>query len=415
VNVNDGAVPHSPGPGVPREVPDAELAAELKKSGGEGPVHRPVEELLARHGEAVYTYARLCVTGAHPAGMLTTAAFTRLFENTGRQGGPSAAWRPALLVTVGRIAEEWEADHRRDMLHPDLRSGTGGAAARLRPPGNRRLVSTAFQRLAEPARCLLWHMEVEREEAEVPAALLGIDAGDVPVRLARARARLRDACLEIHRETAPRDDCRRFARLLDVALRRGDRVLDPDLLFHMDGCAHCRGAAEQLDGFDRRLPVLLTEGVLGWAARAYLDTRGPREPEPAPPRVPTAIDARMDFTAPDPAPGPTRPPPRARSPTPCAPSPTASAPPHPAPAAPPATAPPNGTRRRARRGRGRPRGTHRRRERPRTPRPWPRPPWPWPPGTGRGAAVPPAPGAARSPRGRTASGRRLPGTANRSS
>ncbi|WP_328922849.1 RICIN domain-containing protein [Streptomyces griseoaurantiacus] len=311
--MNDGAVPHSPGPGVPREVPDAELAAELKKSGGEGPVHRPVEELLARHGEAVYTYARLCVTGAHPAGMLTTAAFTRLFENTGRQGGPSAAWRPALLVTVGRIAEEWAADHRRDMLHPDLRSGTGGAAARLRPPGNRRLVSAAFQRLAEPARCLLWHMEVEREEAEVPAALLGIDTGDVPVRLARARARLRDACLEIHRETAPRDDCRRFARLLDVALRRGDRVLDPDLLFHMDGCAHCRGAAEQLDGFDQRLPVLLTEGVLGWAARAYLDTRGPREPEPAPPRVPSAIDTRMDFTAPEAVPGPTVPRPRTRA------------------------------------------------------------------------------------------------------
>ncbi|MDQ0790981.1 RICIN domain-containing protein [Streptomyces sp. B3I8] len=310
--MNDGAVPHSPEPGRPREVPDAELAAELKKSGAEGPVHRPVEELLARHGEAVYTYARLCVTGAHPAGMLTTSAFSRLFENAGRQGGPTAAWRPALLVTVGRIAGEWDTDHRRDMLHPELRSGAGSAAARLRPTANRRLVSAAFQRLAEPARCLLWHMEVEREEAVVPAALLGIDTGDVPVRLARARARLRDACLEIHRESAPRDDCRRFARLLDVALRRGDRVLDPDLLFHMDGCAHCRGAAEQLDGFDRRLPVLLTEGVLGWAARAYLDTRGPREPEPAPPRGPTAIDTRMDFTAPDSPPVPAAPRPRTR-------------------------------------------------------------------------------------------------------
>lgn len=312
--MNDGAVPSSAEPGRPREVPDAELAAELKKSGGEGPVHRPVEELLVRHGEAVYAYARLCTAGAHPAGMLTTAAFTRLFENAGRQAGPTAAWRPALLVTVGRIAAEWDADHRREMLHAELRSGTGSgsAAARLLPPGNRRLVTTAFQRLAEPARCLLWHMEVEREEQDVPAALLGIDAGDVPVRLARARARLRDACLEVHRESAPRDDCRRFARLLDVALRRGDRVLDPDLLFHMDGCAHCRGAAEQLDGFDRRLPVLLTEGVLGWAARAYLDTRGPREPKP--PRGPTALDARMDFTAPDPSPAPPGPRTRAARP-----------------------------------------------------------------------------------------------------
>ena len=48
-----------------------------------------------------------------------------------RQNGPTAAWRPHLLVTVRRIAAEWDADGRRDMLHPALR--TEAAATGTRP------------------------------------------------------------------------------------------------------------------------------------------------------------------------------------------------------------------------------------------------------------------------------------------
>ncbi|MEU6371049.1 ricin-type beta-trefoil lectin domain protein [Streptomyces sp. NPDC046931] len=254
---------------------DEQLAAELKKSAGKRPVHHPVGELLGRHWEAAYSYARLCADGAHPAGMLTTAAFTRLFEDSARQGGPTAAWRPQLLVAVRRLAAEWDTDHRRALLNPALRSDAAGerAAARLSPPETRRLVSRAFQRLSEPARCLLWHAEVEREELAVPAALLGIDPADAVVRLDRAREQIREACLDVHRESAPDQECRRYARLLDVFLRRSDDLLDPDLRRHMDGCMHCHHAAEQLEGFHRRLPLLLAEGVLGWGAQAYLETK----------------------------------------------------------------------------------------------------------------------------------------------
>jgi hypothetical protein len=278
VNVKDGDLPDFPD--VPSyDVTDEQLAAELKKSAGKRPVHHPVGELLGRHWEAAFSYARLCTDGAHPAGMLTTAAFTRLFEESARQGGPTAAWRPQLLFTIRRLAGEWATDHRRELLHPALRSGpvTGERpTARLLPPENRRLVSRAFRRLTEQARCLLWHVEVEREELAVPAALLGIDTGDAEVRLERARAQMREACLDVHRESAPDEECRRYARLLDVSLRRDDTVLDPDLRLHMDGCAHCHNAAEQLEGFQARLPLLLAEGVLGWGAQAYLDAAAER-------------------------------------------------------------------------------------------------------------------------------------------
>ncbi|MFF3908042.1 ricin-type beta-trefoil lectin domain protein [Streptomyces sp. NPDC001848] len=285
-----GGLHHSPEPVPAYDVTDEQLAAELKKSAGKRPVHHPVGELLDRHWEAAFSYALLCTDGAHPAGMLTTAAFTRLFEDSARQGGPTAAWRPQLLVAVRRLAAEWDTDHRRELLHPDLRSDPAlgeRATARLLPPENRRLVSRAFLRLAEPARCLLWHVEVEREELAVPAALLGIDTGDAEVRLERAREQLRETCLDVHRESAPDEECRRYVRLLDVSLRRDGPVLDPDLRLHMDGCAHCHHAAEQLEGFRARLPLLLAEGVLGWGAQAYLDDAAARsratEPVPAAP------------------------------------------------------------------------------------------------------------------------------------
>ncbi|WP_391858915.1 ricin-type beta-trefoil lectin domain protein [Streptomyces rhizosphaerihabitans] len=260
---------------------DERLAAELKSQGGT-PANYPVGELLDRHWEAVFSYARLCTDGVRPAGMLTTASFTRLFGDSLHQSGPSAAWRPQLLVAVRRIAAEWLADPRRELLDPELlaeaeREGREDrAAARLLPPEGRRLISRAFQRLPEPARCLLWHGEVEAEQPDVPAALLGIFPEDAVVELERARERLRQECLEIHHELAPGDECRRYHRMLDVSFRRGGTDLDPDLRRHMDECGHCRYAADQLSQFNGDLAVPLAEAVLGWGARAYVASRQAR-------------------------------------------------------------------------------------------------------------------------------------------
>lgn len=289
--MNDGTLPHSSDPDRLFEVSDERLAAELKRQGGAS-ANYPVGELLDRHWEAVFSYARLCTGGVRPAGMLTTASFTRLFGDSLHQGGPSAAWRPQLLVTARRIAAEWLADQRRELLDPALLAEAGGeggqdrAAARLLPPENRRLISRAFQRLPEPARCLLWHGEVEAERPEVPAALLGIFPEDAVTELERARERLRQECLEIHHELAPSQECRRYHRMLDVSFRRGGTVLDPDLRTHMDECGHCRHAAEQLSVFNGDLAVPLAEAVLGWGGRAYATSRWERAAAAAAARQP---------------------------------------------------------------------------------------------------------------------------------
>jgi hypothetical protein len=265
---------------------DEQLSAELKKWTGAAPALHPVGELLDRHWEAAFAYARLCTDSARSAGMLTTAAFTRLFGETLRQNGPTAAWRPQLLVTVRRIAAEWDGDRRQEQLHPELRSGTGTgdrAAARLLPPAERRLLSGAFQRLPQSARCLLWHNEVEAEPLSVPASLLGLDEEDAGVELRRARERLREECLHVHRELAPEQECRSYVRMLDVTFRRGGVDVDPDLRAHLDRCKHCRDTADQLHQFnDGHLGVALAEAVLGWGGRAYTESRSAVQEKPAP-------------------------------------------------------------------------------------------------------------------------------------
>ncbi|MEU9627274.1 ricin-type beta-trefoil lectin domain protein [Streptomyces luteogriseus] len=255
---------------------DEQLSAELRKWTGATPALHPVGELLDRHWEAAFAYARLCTDGPRSAGMLTTAAFTRLFGETLRQNGPSAAWRPHLLLTVRRIAAEWAGDHRLDSLHPQLLTGTGDGdrpASRLLPSQHRRLLSGAFQRLPQSARCLLWHVEVEAEPLISPAGLLGLDEEGARVELGRARDRLREECLQLHRELAPDEECRRYLRLLDVTYRRGGLDIDPDLRAHIEGCGHCSATADQLDQFNHDLGVALSEAVLGWGGRDYAQSR----------------------------------------------------------------------------------------------------------------------------------------------
>ncbi|MER5940541.1 RICIN domain-containing protein [Streptomyces sp. NPDC001928] len=274
--MHDAGLSNSPTDARIFEVTDAQLSAELKKWTGVSPALHPVGELLDRHWEAGFAYARLCTADARSAGMLTTAAFTRLFGETLRQTGPTAAWRPQLLVTVRRIAAEWDTDRRRELLHPELRSEAQGAervAARLLPPANRRLLSGAFQRLPQSARCLLWHTEVEAEPLSVPAGLLGLDEESGRLELDRACERLRDECLQVHSELAPEHECRQYLRMLDVTYRRGGVDIDPDLRGHLNRCAHCGDTADQLTFFNDGLGVALAEAVLGWGAREYLVAR----------------------------------------------------------------------------------------------------------------------------------------------
>jgi hypothetical protein len=91
--------------------------------------------------------------------------------------------------------------------------------------------------------------------------------------LEKARELLRAGTIEAHSALAPREECRRYSRLLEALVRRTKTNTCRDLLRHMNKCGYCRYASDQLDQSGGRLPVLLAEAVLGWGARPYLDSR----------------------------------------------------------------------------------------------------------------------------------------------
>lgn len=246
--------------------------------------------LMARHWRATYDYAVICLVSTEgSASMAAAAAFHRVL---GRAGG--GAVRPQLLRAVRETVKEWAADDGISAALPEVRKPTGGRglrAARSVTPERRQLAERAFQALPGASQCLLWHTEVEAEPISVPAGLLGVDPARASAGLEQAREQFRAGCVRAHRELAPTRECRFYNRLLDVPIRRGGGLL-PDVQQHLMACRYCRHAAEQLSHFEGGLEELLSETVLGWGARRYLDSRPGRGDARAAPAARLALRPR---------------------------------------------------------------------------------------------------------------------------
>ncbi|MEU5974126.1 RICIN domain-containing protein [Streptomyces sp. NPDC047315] len=277
---------------------DAELVEELRNATRQPPsVARqeahPTAVLMARHWQSVHDYASIATPSAKAASLLATAAFSKGLEHVRRPGaltpnGTPSAPRPLLLVTARRIARTWALDDRVTAL-PDLQnpeSGRAVPAELFSPAADRTLVARAFLSLRETDQCLLWHAEVEGEGMSVPAGLLSMDPATAAVQLEQARELLRAGVLRSHLELAPGGECRSYHRLIDVALRRR-RTFLPDVRAHLRTCRHCRSAVEQLDHRGDRRGLLLAEGLLGKAARPYVDSRPARRAAHAGPATPS--------------------------------------------------------------------------------------------------------------------------------
>lgn len=271
--------------GSERMMPGEDFVSERAEPGEEegrdaGP---SVEELLTLHGKPVLDYAALC-TGPSPgaAERLAGQAFWNTYGDAASHADVGFPWRLRLLAAVLDAAREWNADDRRSALHPDLLDGGTSTVRRTASAtghgtggtGGRRLVLHAFRNLPDRAQALLWHTEVEAEDIEEVASLLGADPSMLNPE--RARTLLRDECVQAHLDLASDERCRRHNRLIDVHARPGSGEPVPQVFEHLDGCAYCGAAADQLDQSPERLPTLLAEAVLGFRAADYLATRPAR-------------------------------------------------------------------------------------------------------------------------------------------
>ncbi|MFF3908038.1 RICIN domain-containing protein [Streptomyces sp. NPDC001848] len=274
--------PYPPRPGAAREESDENLAARLRDR-PVGETTLPVALLMARHWQAAYDYAVICLASSGDvAAMATAAAFHRVLGDLTRSRSV-VALRPRLLVAVRDTVAQWAAEDRISGVLPQLRKPAGGRgmrAAKSLTPESGALAEHAFRALPPLSQSLLWHIEVEAEHISVPAVLLGMDSETAAAALEQAREQFRAGCVRAHRELAPSAECRFHNRLLDVPLRRGGDLL-PEVHQHVLQCRHCGFAAEQLSRFEDGLGGLLAEAVLGWGARRYLDSRHGRTPHPA--------------------------------------------------------------------------------------------------------------------------------------
>ncbi|MFF9178422.1 RICIN domain-containing protein [Streptomyces sp. NPDC014793] len=265
--------PYPPPGGDPGES-DEFLAAPLR-AGSDAEASRSTALLMARHWPAVHDYAVVCLATPGPlAHMVTGAAFHRTLARLAL-GESAEAVRPRLLVAVRDTVLNWSCEDGITAVLPALRKPAGGRGMRTAKtliPENRTLSERSFQSLPRLEQTLLWHIEVEAEPINIPAALLGLDTDSAAAALGQAREKFREGCVRAHRELAPSSECRHYNRLLDVPIRRGGALL-PDVRQHLDGCPYCRHAAEQLGRVDGGLGVLLAEAVLGWGARRYLESR----------------------------------------------------------------------------------------------------------------------------------------------
>ncbi|MET9123885.1 RICIN domain-containing protein [Streptomyces sp. NPDC004528] len=270
--------PHPPRPAHPPGGASGEcdesLAARLRGRPAGGAT-RSVALLMARHWQATYDYAVICLaSSARVAPMVAATSFHYALDSLTR-GESGAALRPRLLVTVRDTVREWAAEDRISSVLPELGKPAGGRGMRVAgsmTAENRRIAERSFHALPGSAQCLLWHTEVEAEPLSVPAGLSGMTLDTATVALEQAREQFRAGCARAHRELAPTPECGLHNRRLDVPARRGGAP-SPEERHHRAGCAHCRRAEDHLARCDGALGIVLAEAVLGWGARRYLDTR----------------------------------------------------------------------------------------------------------------------------------------------
>ncbi|MGW6026167.1 RICIN domain-containing protein [Streptomyces sp. NPDC055099] len=250
------------------------LAARLRGR-SEGESDQPIALLLARHWQATYDYAAICLAAwSSSASMVATASFHQMLEHLAG-AEPGGALRPYLLVTVRETVRGWTVDERISTVMPELRKPTGGRgmrAATSMTPEKRQLAARSFWDLPADAQCLLWHTAAEAEHISIPAGMSGLSLDLAADALAQAREQFRAGIVRGHRELAPTKECPLYNRILDVTIRRGGTLL-PDAQHHLSECRHCRDVTDQLVHVDKELGTLLAEAVLGWGARRYLESR----------------------------------------------------------------------------------------------------------------------------------------------
>ena len=223
-------------------------------------------ELYRRHLHEALRLAR-SLGGPHDPDDVAQEAFLKVLRSILRGAGPRRGFAPYLLRTVRN-----DAIDRARRTHEDAVEDLEDAApdSFVSPDGvdelfDRQLVRTAFEGLPETWRRILWLTEVEGETPRALAPQLGRSPNAISQLSRRAREGLRSAWLQAHLDVSgAAPTCRSVARDLDahengrLAPARSAAVAS-----HLETCARCAAARDELRGLAVQLRAILLPLVLG--------------------------------------------------------------------------------------------------------------------------------------------------------
>ncbi|MEO3863482.1 sigma-70 family RNA polymerase sigma factor [Acrocarpospora sp. B8E8] len=229
--------------------------------------------LYARHAAAARSLARQLVQSEAEVEDVVAETFTKILDLISRGGGPQDAFRPYLLTSVRRMIYDRTAADRHNVTTDEIERFDPGvpfvdpALAGL----ERSLVARAFLSLPERWRMVLWHTEVENAKAADIAPMLGLSANGVAALAYRAREGLRQAYLQMHLATAPRQACRPVLGKMGSYVRGGlakreTRVVDD----HVGECTDCREVFLELTDVNQGLRVIIGPLIVGPVLAGYL-------------------------------------------------------------------------------------------------------------------------------------------------
>ncbi|QPP06588.1 LamG domain-containing protein [Streptomyces bathyalis] len=257
---------------------DDELRRLAQDEGERTPGAR--DELEKRHYQAVRAFAFVVSpsAGDELAGEAWEQALRPLDEDI------TGAMRPRALASVLRTGADWLGAGRRDALAPelvnwfedpvgdgeaDVEADGAAAAARLADLRASSLTAQAFERLPARSQTVLWHHEVEHDDAAAVHQLLATGAEDVFLLNRRARRELYTTYVTLHQNETVDDACRRLHRMLLAYAEQTSMNTPGDLVAHLDRCEHCARAVDDLERMRFEFGSVLAEALLPWGGADY--------------------------------------------------------------------------------------------------------------------------------------------------
>lgn len=214
------------------------------------------DELYRRHAEAALRVGYAVLTNKDDAADAVSEAFIKVLRVVQEGRFPAGvAFRPYLLVAARNAALDIGRGRTRQQrtIEKDQPAAVSGAespasADFVLDGVDAQFVASAFEKLPERWRSVLWLTEVEGVPAREAAPILGLSANGVAQLAVRARNGLRNAYLQVHLQGHVEEKCQPF--VADLGAYVGGALTAREIAKidqHIAGCDACRERRDELE------------------------------------------------------------------------------------------------------------------------------------------------------------------------